>query len=225
MERDVRTDAGSNVEILVAPDYQASTARELLASSDVLRMVRPLTRVGIKRSSWIGRIALGGIIGVILTGCSGGVVAPGSIAGTDAIPPALQVWAAFPVTASPRPLVIAPGAGGSPDGPHGVYGDGNVKEALLGGAFDRPAHLPSGPATAGGYPIISADKAFDLLNPHPGAIAGIRLTLTEARPGTPRSGPTEGKRRCRPGSFHLPGWMAQSRCSRLPRQRAGFPLS
>jgi hypothetical protein len=163
-------------------------------------MVRPLTRVGINRPSWIGLVALGGIMGVILTGCSGSVLAPGSVAGTDALPPALQLWAAFPVTASPRPLVIAPGAGGSPDGPHGVYGDANVKEALLGGAFDRPAHLPAAPATVGGYPIISADKAFDLLDPHPGAIAGIRLTLTEARLGTASFGTDRGART-------LPAWL------------------
>lgn len=156
--------------------------------------------MGINRSSWIGWVALGGIIGVILTGCSGGVVAPGNIAGTDALPPALQVWAAFPVTASPRPLVIAPGAAGSPDGPHGVFGDENVKYALVGGAFDRLAHLPSAPATADGFPIISADKAFDLLDPHPGAIAGIRLTMTEARLGRARFGTDRGERT-------LPAWL------------------
>jgi hypothetical protein len=154
----------------------------------------------IERGIRIIRVPLGGLLGVVLAACSGGVIAPGSVGGTDTLPPALQAWAAFPVNASPRPLVLAPGAGGSPDGPHGVYGDEKVKEALLGGAFDRPTHLPDGPATAGGYPIISADKAFDLLNPQPGAIAGIRLTLTEARLGTATFGTDRGEKT-------LPAWL------------------
>lgn len=141
-----------------------------------------------------------GLLGVMLAACSGPVAVPDSVSGTDSLPPALQVWAAFPITASPRPLVIAPGAGGSPDGPHGVYGDENVKEALLGGAFDRPAHLPAGPATAGGYPIISAYKAFDLLKPNADAVAGLRLTLTEARLGTATFGTDRGEET-------LPAWL------------------
>jgi hypothetical protein len=81
-----------------------------------------------------------------------------------------------------------------------VYGDETAKLALNGGAFDRPAHLPAGPATADGFPIISADKAFELLHPHPGAIAGIRLTMTEARLGTATFGTDRGERT-------LPAWL------------------
>jgi hypothetical protein len=152
---------------------------------------------GIKGAVWIIRVALGGFLGFILTSCSGGLVPPASVSGSDALPPALQAWAAFPVNASPRPLVVDPG---SADGPRGVYGDQNTKLALLGGAFDRPAQLPAGPATADGYPIISADQAFDLLHPHPGAIAGIRLTLTEARLGKASFGTDRGSRM-------LPAWL------------------
>lgn len=143
------------------------------------------------------RVALGWILGFILTACSGGLVASGSVGGSDALPPALRAWAAFPVNALPRPLVVDPG---SPEGPRGVSGDENTKLALLGGAFDRPAHLPAGPATADGYPIISADQAFDLLHPHAGAIAGIRLTLTEARLGKASFGTDRGNRM-------LPAWL------------------
>jgi len=151
----------------------------------------------INGSVWIVRVACGGILGFVLTACSSGQVPPASVGGSEALPPALQAWAAFPVNASPRPLVVEPG---STDGPRGVYGDGNTKLALIGGAFDRPAHLPAGPATADGYPIISADQAFDLLHPHAGAIAGIRLTLTEARLGTASFGTDRGNRM-------LPAWL------------------
>jgi hypothetical protein len=53
---------------------------------------------------------------------------------------------------------------------------------------------------ADGFPIISADEAFDLLHPHPGAIAGIRLTMTEARLGKATFGTDRGGRT-------LPAWL------------------
>jgi hypothetical protein len=53
---------------------------------------------------------------------------------------------------------------------------------------------------ADGYPIISADKAFDLLHPRAGAIAGIRLSLTEARFGRATFGTDRGNRT-------LPVWL------------------
>jgi hypothetical protein len=90
--------------------------------------------------------------------------------------------------------------GGFTEGPRGVYGDGNVKLAVIGAAFDRPAHLPVGPATADGYPVISAERAFELLHPQPGAIAGIRLTATETRLGTAAFGTDRG-------SQTLPAWL------------------
>jgi len=157
-------------------------------------------RPGITRSISIVRRALGVLLIVILAGCSNGVVAPASAGGVESLPPALQAWAAFPITASPRPLVFPGGFGTSPDGPRGVYGDENAKLALLGGAFDPPVHLPAGPAIADGFPIISADKAFDLLHPHPGTIAGIRLTMTDARLGNATFGSDRGERT-------LPAWI------------------
>jgi hypothetical protein len=142
-------------------------------------------------------LGLGVLLIVALAACSGGVVAPGRVASSDAHPPALQMWAAFPVHASPRPLVVG---GGLTQGPRGVYGDGNVKLAVIGAAFDRPAHFPVGPATANGYPIISAERAFELFHPQPGAIAGIRLTVTETRLGKAAFGTDRG-------SQTLPAWL------------------
>jgi hypothetical protein len=108
------------------------------------------------------------------------------------------MWGAFPVNASPRPLVIA---GTATEGPRGVYGDSDVKLALVGGAFDRPSHFPAGPATADGYPIISADRAFELLKPK-ASVAGTRtrLTVTDIRLGKGTFGTDRG-------SQTLPAWL------------------
>ncbi len=161
------------------------------------RIQQPGTFSQFGRLGYVKRVALVALLGGALSGCSGGAVAPAGPAASDALPPALQMWAAFPVHASPRPLVVG---GGLNEGPRGVYGDGNVKLALIGAAFDRPAHLPVGPATADGYPIITADRAFELLHPQPGAIAGIRLTVTETRFGTAAFGTDRGNRT-------LPAWL------------------
>jgi hypothetical protein len=108
------------------------------------------------------------------------------------------MWAAFPVNASPRPLVIG---GPATQGPRGVYGDSDVKLAVVGGAFDRPTHFPAGPATADGFPIISADQAFDLLKPK-ASVAGTRtrLTVTDIRLGKDTFGTDRG-------SQTLPAWL------------------
>src|SRR5438094_10316815 len=102
------------------------------------------------------RATLCGLVGVLLAACAAGAPA----AGADPLPTALQHWAAFPIHASPRPIVLMEGL---VTGPHGFYDSEKTKVAFASGAFDRPAQLPSGPDTAGGYPIISADEAFDLL--------------------------------------------------------------
>src|SRR5439155_21176883 len=65
-------------------------------------------------------------------------------------------------------------------------GSEKTKVACAIRAFERPPHLPTGPASAGGYPIITADKAFDLLKSQakdPPA-GGLRLTTSDVRLGT-----------------------------------------
>ena len=71
-------------------------------------------------------------------------------------------------------------------GPRGFYDSEKTKVAFATGAFDRPAHLPTGPASAGGYQIIGADKAFDLLKAQAsGPVEGnLRLTISDLRLGT-----------------------------------------
>src|SRR5260370_15781937 len=104
----------------------------------------------------VKRAVRGGLVGVVLAGC-GGVAAPANVGGSDALPAALEMWAAFPVNASPRPLVIG---GPATEGPRGVYGDSDVKLAVARGALDRPTHFPAAPTTADRSPILHADRAF-----------------------------------------------------------------
>jgi len=125
------------------------------------------------------RVTLCGLVGVLLAACTGG----GSVASHDPLPAALQPWVTFPVDALPRPIVLvdAPVAG-----PRGFYGSEKAKMAFASGMFDRPTRMPAGPDTAGGYPIISPDEAFDLLksqakDPPAGS---LRLTTSDVHLGT-----------------------------------------
>ncbi|MDQ6771530.1 MAG: hypothetical protein M3024_00845 [Candidatus Dormibacteraeota bacterium] len=76
--------------------------------------------------------------------------------------------------------------------------------AFIEGAIDRPAHLPAGPATADGYRIVSADRAFDLLTPQgskgSAASGGTRLTITHTELGKSTFGTDRGPR-------SMPAWM------------------
>src|SRR5204863_160105 len=71
-------------------------------------------------------------------------------------------------------------------GPRGFYGSENAKLAFERGAFDRSTRVPTVPASASGYPIINADKAFDLIKAQSnGPPAGsLRLTISDVRLGT-----------------------------------------
>ena len=141
------------------------------------------------------RVALCGLVGVLLAACTGA----GSVGGHDPLPAALQAWVTFPVNASPRPIVLVdvPVAG-----PRGFYGSEKAKVAFASGAFDRPTHLPTGPASAGGYQIIGADKAFDLLKSQAsGPVEGaLRLTISDVRLGT-------GTFLTDRGSKTMPAWL------------------
>jgi hypothetical protein len=125
------------------------------------------------------RVALCGLVGVLLAACTGG----GSVGSHDPLPAAIQPWVGFPVDASPRPIVLVDAP---VNGPRSFYGSEKTKLAFESGAFDRPPRLPTGPATASGYPIINPDKAFDLLKAQSSspAAGGFRLTVRDVRLGT-----------------------------------------
>jgi hypothetical protein len=101
---------------------------------------------------------------------------------------ALREWSGFPVGASPRPFVLAAVAG-SPSriaDPMTGFRDSADKLAYLDRAIDVPAALPAGPATAAGYPLISARQGLRVLmsGAAQGPPATVRLKITGVRLGT-----------------------------------------
>jgi len=104
---------------------------------------------------------------------------------------ALAGWQAFPVTSTPRPLVLTDGNVLNP--PTG-FATGDQKLAYVDGQFTLATTLPTGPATAAGYPLVSAKAALDQLRHAPGtnsrsAAPPLRVTeatLTSASFGTDR---------------------------------------
>jgi hypothetical protein len=117
---------------------------------------------------------------------------------------ALREWSGFPVSASPRPLVLEAVAG-SPSriaDPVTGFRDGADKLAYLDRAMDVPAALPAGPAAAAGYPLISARQGLRVLmsGAPQGPPATVRLKITGVRLGTRAFDTDRGARR-------LPAWL------------------
>jgi hypothetical protein len=82
--------------------------------------------------------------------------------------------------------------------------DGQAKLDFMNGAFDGPALLPAGPATADGYPVISAAAAIALLRSQshgaPPSPSATHLTITDARFGAQKFLTDRGDRT-------LPAWL------------------
>jgi hypothetical protein len=126
-------------------------------------------------------LAAGALTVAVLAGC-------GSTADTRSPPSgpelggALRTWSRFPVNASPRPLVVV---GPEVSDPPAGFPGGAIKLAYLRRAVRFAARLPPGPATAGGFQLISARQAVALFRSGAatGPPAGIRLTVTTVRLG------------------------------------------
>jgi hypothetical protein len=73
---------------------------------------------------------------------------------------ALAMWADFPVSKTPRPLVLTDH---DVIGPRTGFRDENQKNAYIDGNLVPPPHFPSAPSTADGYPIVSAPDAVEAL--------------------------------------------------------------
>lgn len=104
-------------------------------------------------------LAVGTLV-LVLAAC--GASTAGSdriVTGSDSPERLLQAWSGFPVNASPRPLVLI---GSHVVGPSRFPND-EMKIAFLSGRFDLQAQLPSGPASAQGFPISSAAAALAML--------------------------------------------------------------
>jgi hypothetical protein len=143
------------------------------------------------------RVLLGVLVATLFAGCGGSTPAQTLVGGSE-LP---KAWATFPVHTSPRPIVLV-------DSPVNLsagfaFPDGPSKEAFGNGAVDPPAQLPGGPATAQGYPVISAAGAVALLQTasqgKPGT-AGQRLRIASARFG-------EGTFLTDRGQKTMPAWL------------------
>jgi hypothetical protein len=140
------------------------------------------------------------LVGVLLAACGSGPGSERVISGQQPASQLLQAWAGFPVHASPRPLVLV---GSLVLGPS-KFLDGQAKLDFMNGAFNGPASLPAGPATADGYPVISAAAAIALLRSQshgaPPSPSATHLTITEARFGAQKFLTDRGDRT-------LPAWL------------------
>jgi hypothetical protein len=132
---------------------------------------------------------------MVLAGC-------GTV-GTDqaVLQGALAPWADFPVNASPRPLVL-------PDGDDQIVASASFgvssndqKLALVEGAIDPPPTLPSTPAEADGYPLITAGQAFRELS------AGNGQSLTTTRIQTSSVTLSMAGFDTDRGALQLPAWV------------------
>jgi hypothetical protein len=112
---------------------------------------------------------------------------------------ALRVWSGFPVAASPRPVILL---GNQVDAPSGGFPDVRTKIAFGDGAINAPATFPAGPATVGGFPLITAESAFGLFKSTAGQgpPATVDLTVTSVRLGTAVFGTDRGNQ-------PLPAWL------------------
>lgn len=121
---------------------------------------------------------------------------------------ALRAWSGFPVSASPRPLVLV---GPPVANPRGGFPDGATKLAYIEGAVAAPVSLPSGPATGAGYPLISARQAFSVFKSvaGKGPPATARLHISAVRVGVGLFGTDRGLLR-------LPAWLFWFREFRAP---------
>jgi hypothetical protein len=112
--------------------------------------------------------------------------APAGSSGTPSPAPsaALRLWRTFPVQAKPRPIVLLRGENVL-DPPSG-FRTGQAKLAYIQGRFVLRAPLPPGPATAGGFRLVSAAAAYRSLAPlgRPGLAEVPPLIVTAVHLGT-----------------------------------------
>jgi hypothetical protein len=122
---------------------------------------------------------------VVLAGCG----PAGTGAGTGDRPAALANWQSFPAEANPRPLVMME----TVLDPRTGFASGEDKVAFSNSAFDLAVTLPPAPASAHGYPVVSASAALDRLRAasmddekSTPRLRIVKATLGQARFGTDR---------------------------------------
>lgn len=159
-----------------------------------------------------------GVAALLLAACAQSpevVAGPGAPAGSasptpttgqaDLLIAALEKWKDFPVDADPRPLIILRETSG------GGFETSEAKDAYGEGDWSTPKELPRTPKAFGGYPVIGAAAALDVLRGEEGGakkegdgieIEHVRLTTSEF--ATDR------------GTLELPAWRVDFDGGTLP---------
>jgi hypothetical protein len=161
-------------------------------------VARRADRPGPGRSAQVWHVLAVAAAVALLAGCA---ESPATVPGPGAgrLRHVLRIWSAFPANAKPRPLVLT---GPPVADPASGFPNGDAKLAYLEGAVNLPAALPSGPAAAAGFPLISAREATGVLRSvaAKGPPVTGRLTVTGVRLGTAVFHTDRGPRR-------LPAWL------------------
>jgi hypothetical protein len=157
-----------------------------------------LTRIGLRAGRCVAVPVAAMVLAVTLASCASPHAA-GSRPGDQELRRALAAWSRFPVSASPRPLVLA---GPDVTAPPAGFPSGAAKLAYEDGAITFPPAMPHGPASAGGFRVITAGQAGALFRPGKvtGPRARTRLRVTTVRLGTAMFVTDRGPRR-------LPAWL------------------
>ena len=144
-------------------------------------------------------IAAAGLAAALLAGCTAGLASEPPAPPGQRVQQVLRAWSAFPASASPRPLILA---GPPVADPRSGFPTSAAKLAYFEGAFDLPETLPSGPAAAAGFPLITSRAAAGVLRSAAakGPPTAGRLTVTSVRLGTGLFATDRGVRQ-------LPAWL------------------
>jgi hypothetical protein len=162
----------------------------------------------------------GAVLASMVTGCARGVpgspgpgIEPPPGVGSELDPAVLDAWRDFPVTRSPRPILLLSG----PLRETGYHTD-DAKLAVATGRYElvaklpstrpagRPVALPDGPYT---LPLITATEAFERLRAtgDPGNAPGADptpLRITKVELGSAPFGTDRGERELPAWLFHAP---------------------
>jgi hypothetical protein len=132
------------------PPDPATLAR-LRASIDELG--EPAARIRPNRSRWLAPV----LAAVVLIAVFASIAVYGFGNRGTGSGGALELWADFPVNASPRPLVLT---GPAILDPREGFPTGDAKLAYTDGEFDLKTTLPTGPSTVDGQPVDTAAQAL-----------------------------------------------------------------
>jgi hypothetical protein len=123
---------------------------------------------------------------------------PTTIAIPAGVQSALDAWKAFPVDASPRPLIVFEPV----NAPDGGFPDNDTKLAWESGQFTESIAPPTLPSTGGGYPLVTGQVAIDRIAAEatPGPTATKPLTVTGVTLGSAAFSTDRGMQQ-------LPAWL------------------